>query len=328
MKLLFIDNFRTLAIIFIVMSHTLSFFDWSKTPQLEIVMNIIIINSTTLFVFVSGYLFQFLLPKYKYKRYIIGKLKYVALPYLIASIPAILYFTMIAEREGVPDDFYSSPKAYQIIYFYATGLHLAPYWYIPAVLIFFAFAPVFKLISTRSNLLLLSFPIFFIISLTVARDGVIYSAIHFISIYIAGMIASLYSDRVDEMSNKPSVIIATACIFFALVAVQYLTNENSYQLFYLQKLTLCITFLLLMRKSMSEKLFYIDLSATSFGIFFLHSYIITACKILIEKAISIKIEGGVIEMVVFTAFIIILCHIIVKVIKYIFKTKSRYLIGS
>lgn len=328
MKLLFIDNFRTVAIILIVMSHTLSFFDWSNTPKLEVVMEILIENSTSLFIFISGYLFQYLLPRYKFKKYFKGKIKFVALPYFLASIPAIFYFTAISERIGVPEEFYSSSTIYQIINFYATGLHLAPYWYIPAIFIFFIMSPIFKYLSDKRNLLLLSFPVFLIVSMIIARDGVIYSFVHFISIYIAGMIANQYSNKIDFMSKKPLIIGGFISLFASIITVQYLTNEDSFQLFYLQKLTLCLIVLLLMRRHMSDKLFFIDLSVTSFGIFFIHSYIITACKILIDKTSMSKIEGGIIENIIFTLLILTACHLIVKIIKYIFKTRSRYIIGS
>ena len=84
----YINVFRGLAILLIIMGHTMQFGD-SKS-----VINMLncemICGGTALFIFISGFLFQHLSAKYEFKNYMSKKWTNVIMPYLVVAIPGIV----------------------------------------------------------------------------------------------------------------------------------------------------------------------------------------------------------------------------------------------
>lgn len=110
----YMNAFRAIAIFCIVAAHAKHIFSWENNINQEKILNLTLGNSTVFFVFISGYLFQYLLSKFEVYKYYLSKTKYVLLPYLIISIPAIFYFTFISPKEFLPPSFFSQPLQIQI----------------------------------------------------------------------------------------------------------------------------------------------------------------------------------------------------------------------
>ena len=143
-----------------------------------------------LFVFIAGYLFQHLSNRFDIKKYYLSKLQNVVIPYLIISIPAILFYITVEQKNTVWPSFYAEPAWLQMIYFYITGLHLSPMWFIPMIIMFYLLAPVLvKADKTRYFYCLL--PFFLLVSFSVERGLTHHNFMHFFSIYILGMFLSL-----------------------------------------------------------------------------------------------------------------------------------------
>jgi len=87
----YIHNFRAIAILLIVAGHCVLGLTWGnyKYPLFKNLFIIILMNGTVLFVFIAGFLFQHLSSNFSYQKYLLKKNKYVILPYIICSIPAI-----------------------------------------------------------------------------------------------------------------------------------------------------------------------------------------------------------------------------------------------
>jgi len=90
----YVHNFRGLAILFIVVAHTMQVLTWQDNPELQVFLNVVLQNGSVYFVFIAGFLFQYLSRKYAYKTYLINKLQNVLLPYFLISIPAISYWLL------------------------------------------------------------------------------------------------------------------------------------------------------------------------------------------------------------------------------------------
>ena len=86
----YIHNFRGIAILFVVGGHILLSWPENEHPLAKDVLYSIWQNGTVLFVFIAGYLFQYLIGKYRTFDYWKKKLRYVILPYLLISGPAII----------------------------------------------------------------------------------------------------------------------------------------------------------------------------------------------------------------------------------------------
>ncbi len=97
-KLFYINYLRAFAILLVVAGHTLV---WGKKDSLiAFTNNYLFTGGTLLFVFIAGFLFQYLSYKFEYKKYLITKVKNVLLPYWITMIPVALVFAFTLNREN------------------------------------------------------------------------------------------------------------------------------------------------------------------------------------------------------------------------------------
>ncbi|MBQ8168871.1 acyltransferase [bacterium] len=211
----YINVFRGLAILLIVAGHTMQFGNsgtWLNNISFEILT-----GGTALFIFISGFLFQYLSNKFEYKTYLQKKWTNVILPYLITAIPGIiLCFTMPLEY-GNP--FEGLNPFMQIGVFLTTGrVHNVPTWYIPMIVFFFLLADVF-LILERKKVLYKLLPILFLVTFFVPRLAIepenliglsylekyfeyikyiLNGFVHFASMYVLGMYFSAYRENVEK----------------------------------------------------------------------------------------------------------------------------------
>ncbi|MGM9994434.1 MAG: acyltransferase family protein [Candidatus Avigastranaerophilus sp.] len=95
-------------------------------------------GGTAIFVFIAGFLFQYLSDNFNYKVYLTKKFINVILPYIITCIPGALLclFPVWALPFSDLNIFIQIPCAL------LTGSYNGPTWYIPMTTIFFLVAPV------------------------------------------------------------------------------------------------------------------------------------------------------------------------------------------
>jgi len=83
-----INLFRGFSILLIISSHILYL---DKSSDFYFFTSALYLNSTIYYVFISGFLFQFLIKKYYYPNYLIRKAKNVISPYIIFSLPILVF---------------------------------------------------------------------------------------------------------------------------------------------------------------------------------------------------------------------------------------------
>lgn len=328
MFLNYIHNFRAVAMIFIVFTHTMSAFNWSA--QEDLLIRSIFANTTVLFVFISGFLMQHLFFKFEYKKYYLKKFKYVVIPYLIISIPAIIIFTFLLERESnyIFEGFYQEPIFIQINWFYLTGYHLAPFWFMPMILLFLLMAPFFKLVD-KHYITYITLPILLIISYNYGRGGMPYqNFLHFLSIFMTGMFFSKYKNIFNVFLQKNFLII----IFFIIISALIVYENNlgrDLKINFIQKMFLSIFTLGILYKLRNKiNLKFLNIIADfSFGIFFIHGYLISGIKFLYLKYYN-ELPSGSLLIYFFASLLILeLCIIIIFITKKILGNKSKFIIG-
>jgi hypothetical protein len=207
----YVHNFRGTAILFIVVGHTMQVVMWQDYPELRVFLNVVLQNGSVYFVFIAGFLFQYLSRKYAYKTYLISKLQNVLLPYFLISIPAILYWLL----RGGPGDvdiasFLYLPPLGKAIAFYATGDHLFTLWFIPMISLYYLLAPAFIWIDRHPRAYWI-IPALLLITLYVNRTPENYifpTAIHFLSIYILGMVSSHYREQLFVVEKRTWFFLA------------------------------------------------------------------------------------------------------------------------
>lgn len=329
-RLNYIHNFRALAILFIVSGHAIDIFKWPDYSSLEKILRIFISNGSALFVFIAGYLFQHLIKKFDARKYYLNKFTNVIIPYLIISIPAILLFVLFMKRPGMPEDFYQKSVFEQIASFIMNGSHLAPFWFIPMISIFYLVAiPLRKFDEYKAFYMLI--PVFIIISCIVPRGAPYQSFIHFFSIYVIGMFCSHYKDVLNvHFSNAFNLFIMALAVFtFGCLEYVFMTGTMTW-LNVLQKIFMSIFFLGFLYR-LNDNLNYPFVSKVadySFGIFFLHSYIISSGKVLYANFAGEAISFNFITYFVSIIITFAICLVLVELIKFIFKGKSKYFVGS
>jgi|WetSurSiteA1Bulk_404760.scaffolds.fasta_scaffold00257_4 surface polysaccharide O-acyltransferase-like enzyme len=314
----------------IVAVHTIYLIADSSPGEFN-VLRILLSNSSMLFIFISGYLFQYLLDRYTYASYLGKKFKNVILPYIIMSVPAI--FLMLTRPEWLDSSwintpsFQSRPVFVKIILFYATGSHLPQFWFIPMISIFYLISPILRYID-RHPAWYAIIPGLIIISLIVDRppmnDNTLQSFVYFLPVYLLGMHTSHYAERYFSYLTRNWVLLLVALL--VLTAACFVDERFSY----LQKLPLTFLCLFMFYKISSVKLDTVMglVAKYSFGIFFIHKYTI----ILVSYAyVKLSVDGFLNSNgvgLIFSFMLIVAFSILLLVpFKLIFKKNSRLITG-
>jgi len=278
----------------IIATHSFSLFDWSRDPVMADVLKRLFANGTVFFVFISGYLFQHRASEYRVLDYWNRKLKGLVVPYLVASIPAILFYTQVARRAQVPAGFYETPFLNQVFHFITTGSHLAPFWYIPTLMIFVAFAPVLHGLD-RKGWLSPTLPALLLLPLAVARRE--YSPflgfLHYLPAWVLGMTCSRYLGVQRWLRRRIWPLVLAAVLLFM---AELLFAPGRYSWYSdLGKMALSMVFLELFRRQGSQFDHWFALPGTlSLGIYLIHSYLISAARIGCEEILGGLPSGGLV----------------------------------
>src|SRR3990167_724299 len=322
-----IHNFRGLAAVFIVATHVLAALDWSNNPGLERVLRYFFANGTTFFLFISGYLFEYLSSRFEVASYWRQKLRFVVLPYLIVSAPALFLFTQVMHREGVGSDFYQQPVTTQIIQFLVTGKHLAPFWFIPTIVAFFLFAPVIRA-AFRRDAAFATLQVLLLLPAWFSRSAnALLNLIHFLPIWVMGMAICRFRDTMEPWLQAKWFVLLVAGTTLGVAEFVSTAGTHTY-LGYLQK-TLLILFLLSALLTLGQRADrWLGWAGTlSFGIFFVHSYVISASSLTLKRLFGTLPDGNLFMVVVATATAVAISALIVHIVCRMLGPRSRLLIG-
>lgn len=290
----YINVFRGLAILLIIMGHTMQFGRPSD------IMNYIncemICGGTALFIFISGFLFQHLSYKFEYKNYMKKKWTNVIMPYLITSIPGLFFclYCPIAYKNS-----FNGLSAYIQIPLHLTigRVHNIPTWFIPMIVIFFIFSFLFLKLEKKKVLYKL-LPLLFLITVFLPRGiaeyestlGLDYLAkylvyvkyilcnfLHFLSLYVFGMYCSSKKEIIDKFYDKRLLLwIIMLLLSMADIYAQYKYHYSNYTISKTILTMLVLGYLkhydefILSHKKTNKTLDFI--AKYSFGLFFIHWY--------------------------------------------------------
>ncbi len=290
----YINVFRGLAILLIIMGHTMQFGD-SKS-MVNILNCELICGGTALFIFISGFLFQHLSYKYEFKNYISKKWTNVILPYLIVSIPGI--FLCLNYPEIYKNSFAGLETWIQVPLHLTIGrVHNTPTWFIPMIILFFLCSYLFIKLEKKGILYKL-LPILFLITIFLPRGSaeyedtlglsylikywiylkyIITNFFHFIALYVFGMYCSANKDIIDKFYSKRYLLWILMIGFCALdVFAQYRYQYSNFTISKTFLTILALAYLkhydefILSHKKINTTLDFI--AKYSFGLFFIHWY--------------------------------------------------------
>lgn len=327
----YIHNFRGIAIIFVIAGHLL--LEWPKDSLTYLFLRALWENGTVLFVFIAGYLFQYLSRKFEYKDYLLKKLQNVLIPYVIVSIPIIVFRIYQNDYPGYllaeHPDFASWSAGYKILYFMLHGAHMQQLWFVPMITLFYLAAPVLIYIDRHPVLYWLLIPLV-ALSLFVDREpfiDIFKMFGHFLSVYLFGMFMSRYKEQYLEFAKKFWVIISILTIASLALTFMYYEEFKS-ALNYTQKMLFCCFFiywLWRLDKYIPKLLGY--LAEISFGLFFIHYYFILIIKAMYEKVFHHGIPGNIFYWTADLILVFALSILTIVMVKKLFPKYSRNLIG-
>lgn len=323
-----IHNFRGFAIFVILVAHSFSLFDWSGSPGLADFLKRVFANGTIFFLFISGYLFQHLSAGYRPAEFMRKKLRNVLVPYLVVSAPAILVFTLIARRPGAPAGFYEAPVWEQVIGFLVTGTHLAPFWYIPTLFVFFAASPLLHWLDRRAWFYY-SLPLLLLLPVLVPRSGPnpLVGFVHYLPAWVAGMAGSRFREEVRSwLSRGLWSVIALAALFFV---AELLFSPGRYGWYSeLSKLAMALVLVECFRRWGSRVDHWFALPGTlSFGLYLIHSYVISGARAVSQSVLGGLPSGGWVVFGLGAAMVIGTCLAITEVISRKLGPLSRLVVG-
>ena len=336
-----VHRLRGVAMMLVVGAHCWPEFAWTRTTHDELMLAFD--NVTVVFMVISGLLFQHLSSRFTYRRYLAHRFKTVLLPYLLVSLPAVLFVVFVRHRDDVWPWVYQMPPAAQIGFFLATGKHLAPLWFMPMIALFILAAPMFVAIDRR-NLYPVVLPLTIAVALFAGRDsvvglaGVLGKALFMAPAYLAGMAFARHRAAAEAWCQRRFGLLLVA--FAALSALMLSGALPRFEWSLLQKLTLALLLLAAMRAvtlppALDRALDRV--AAWSFAIYFVHGYVITACRLgwtSLHLPQPAQAEAGVIFPATLLGLgadivLVLLASLaIVALVKRLAGPRSRYLIGA
>ncbi len=326
-----IHNFRAYAIIGIVGAHSLHALEWTEHPFMYRFFDTLFNQSSILFFFIAGFMFQYLSNRFEKWSYWGKKFRNVIIPYLLLSVPAIYYYTHFAIQDNTWIGFYDYPLYKQVLFFVITGKQMAPFWFVPTISLFYIIAPLL-VVADRNRRIYWLLPLFMCISFIIGRGGQygpINQAIYLFSVYLFGMCMSVYHDEAlsfVERFQYPLLIVVAALI----IGNTFWSGYEQY-IQYTLKIILCPLLLYCFSRAnvvIGSRLNY--LGHVSFGIFFIHAYILPIIKLAylrFSENTSFP-EGDIIVYISLTASVIVACMGVIYLCQKILGSRSRMILGA
>ena len=96
MRLEVFDKFRAIAIILIILDHSIQ--PWGNHPYYEKLFITFVSGGSNLFVFISGFFFHYVFfQNFNYKEFMIHKVKRVFIAYLVLSVLCLIFLPFILD---------------------------------------------------------------------------------------------------------------------------------------------------------------------------------------------------------------------------------------
>ncbi|WP_212004151.1 acyltransferase [Chitinophaga sp. HK235] len=328
----YIHHFRGIAILYVVAAHPL--LQWAEGSPVERILNIIFQNSTVMFIFIAGYLFQHLSAKFEYKDYLVKKLQGVICPYILLSIPIIVARLISGNVPGntldVYPDFASFPAWKQIGYYLLHGAHMQPFWFIPMITLYYLGAPVLIYIDRHPRWYWVLLPLFVVSTVLVQRAALADTfrmAIHFLFVYLFGMFLSHYKDRYLEFAKKYWLPITV--LSFLSLAVNFYVPARFYDpADFTQKILFSCFYIYWLWKLERYVPKVINILATlSFGIFFIHYFFVLLQRFVSYKIYGHEMPGNLFSWALCNLFVLVPTVLFLMAARKVFGKYSKYFVG-
>ena len=338
------EYFRALTIVIIVMGHSYGIAGWKLESFLDRTLANLISGGTSLFVFISGFLFHHVFyPKFHYFTFVKKKIKNVYVPYLILSIipVCVSIYTRIPYEEyyfGANDNYYDQFLRPAILYYLNGGVLV--YWYIPFIMAIYIISPIFVkfiYIQIKSKIYIVAF--LTLISIFMHRPVnnflIIQSVIYFTPVFMFGIVCSVEKDLIYEKLYRKDVWLFLLVLFLAILQAAVMPTSGNLQkppfefngidISLLQKMVMCVFLMVFLHRFEDyDSRILKQLASSSFSIYFLHGWFIW---ILWEVRDWYDSLFGLHLLPILSALVIWLSYAVALRVRRAFPDRSRMIIG-
>lgn len=342
-----INNFRAIAIIFIVFGHSFDVSGLALDGYWDVFLRNLLSGGTILFVFISGFLFEgIFLREFTFSKFYLSRACKLVWPYLLLSIiPICLYIYVsnpisdgyfLPKSEGVISQFIVPFLKYEV-----TGRFMTAYWYIPFALLLFLLSPLVvyilkKDLKFKVSLILALSSLSIFIHRPVDNINHLHSVVFFFPVYLTGAVVSQYRESLlSAFKGNRFWLLLLLSIIFTLIQ-SYYGNLGSYHkpffefksidFMYIQKVLLSFFLFFLLEKYSISNLFFNNLASTSFAVFFIHPYLIFIFRNLKLPTPNAVLFQWVYFIVLSFTFLVV-SMLIALIAKKLLNDKSKYIIG-
>jgi len=342
----YVHSFRAVAIVAVILTHVDDFIEWGPgDPWLQRLVYSVAQNGTVLFLFIAGFLFQHLSSKFVYSKYLEAKLRNVVAPYLFMSSFALA--RQYAHLSGVfaglarGDAAGAAARVLRAL-LTAEGLP-APFWFVPVIAVFYAGAPLLLAIDRRPKAYRL-LPAVIVLGMLVHRPFVMtrvpHAVVYCAPAYLAGMCFSHHREAAMSFFDRHRSSLAALALGLVLVEVFVLhrggaifsrapfsTEAGVVDVNLLAKLIVSCVLLPLLRRAGDAVAARLDhLAEVSFGVFFVHWYVLQAIERAAEAA-HVTLAGTVFVIVGTAAAATMGSLALLAIVRRATGRYSRYLVG-
>lgn len=352
MRLDYMHWYRGLAMVYIIVWHSLTQTLDFSTPTARLLQSLLF-NGTALFVFISGFLFAYLAPRYQWQGFMKKKALHVLLPYLVVSLPGILWRLTQLHHGVLPVDYVPAAVIDKpipfVIWSLLTGFHIGPLWFVPFVCLLFLCSPLFHRLVTSPALGAVT-ALALLVTLFTFRPqynlNPLWSLLHFSGFYLLGIWVCRHRDHPWLASTR--LIGVLALLLAALVlwelrhpipvafSIQELLREGVLRLNVnaAQKVVMCVLTLMLLRQVEQRRSLWFPrtllsrVAEYSFGIYFVHHYFMMVLGELTKRLPPIDMDARLL-LVSLPHFVLsmLASMALIYLVKLTTKTRSRYLVG-
>ncbi|MDX2128891.1 MAG: acyltransferase [Chloroherpetonaceae bacterium] len=341
-----IDGIRAIAVIMVVVTHCIGGKNAENIFEMTILR--LISGGSSIFLFVSGFLFQKgSESEFNFLTFLTKRAKTILIPYaVLTGVFLSLYF--IFEKLPPYVRHFTEEKANYSLFewielyfnYLWTGRIAIPYWFIPTIFIFFLLSPLFIRFSRidlkwQISILVILFIVSGFSQKSFDNISPIHSSITFSVFYLMGILAAKYEMKILNMPKKALIYFGISATLLSFIQVNLFQTHlnlhkesfltlNGFDLFYLKEGFIIIFLWVLFTKwvtKVSAPLKFI--SERSLPIFFLHQWVI----MILEKAVgyeSLAISNNTFILIVFT---FAYSFLFVEIAKAYFPSRSKLLFG-
>jgi surface polysaccharide O-acyltransferase-like enzyme len=334
-----IHYFRAFAIINIVIVHVWHIpkiyieSQYASYTFINVLREVLFHASTIYFIFISGFLFYYLSPKFNLQRYYKSKLSNVISPYIFMT--AFVLIIHLSKYIHPEDSIIFSIKRILDVFVY--GKAQIQYWYIPFISLVFIISPL--ILKIPKDILAKIIVVTSFLPLFGTRTGTTVSFdqyIYFFPIYLLGIyIAMDYSDFLSKIKTKKKLLVTTVIIssFFLLFIhwknYQFSFSNITESLFYIQKISISFLIIIIFEKLESKNIPILNSVANySFAIYFTH--LLVGNRWMHKYYYDFIIKSSFLVLpasIVYVIFITFSTLFICMLLKKILGKQSRYFIG-